>query len=200
MRKISAIAFILLASLASTAMAGKFNKVLSIGDTAPALANIVGTDGKQHSLADYKDAKAIVVVFTCNHCPVAQQYEQRLVDLQRQYKDKNVQVLAICVNGGDEDNLEHMKQRAQEREFNFPYLSDPSQAAGKLYGAQKTPEVVVLDGKRKVVYMGAIDDSWMSAEDVKKPYVRNALDAVLSGKSPEVQEMRATGCGIDYAR
>lgn len=200
MRKISAIAFLLVVLLASTAVAGKFNKVLSIGDTAPSLANIVGTDDKQHSLADYKDAKAIVVVFTCNHCPVAQQYEQRLVELQRDYKDKNVQVIAICVNGGDEDNLAHMKKRAEEREFNFPYLSDPTQAAGKLYGAQKTPEVVVLDGKRKVVYMGAIDDSWMAADEVRKPYVRNALDAVLSGKSPDVQEARATGCGIEYAR
>jgi peroxiredoxin len=200
MRKILAIAFVGVAVLTSAASAGRFNKVLSIGDGAPSWPAVMGTDDKLHSLDEFKDAKAIVVVFTCNHCPVAQQYEQRLVDLQRDYKDKGVQVVAICVNGGEEDNLGHMKARAEERAFNFPYLSDPTQATGKLFGAQKTPEAFVLDAKRKVVYMGAIDDSWMSSEDVKKPYVRNALEATLSGKNPDVIEMRATGCGIEYAR
>ncbi len=200
MRKTLPIALVCVAMLASTAMAGKFNKVLSLGSAAPAWPTVSGTDDKQHSLQDYKDAKAVVVIFTCNHCPVAQQYEQRLVELQRDYQSKGVQVVAICVNSGEEDSLEHMKQRAAQRDFNFPYLSDPSQAAGKMYGAQKTPEAFVLDADRKVVYMGAIDDNWMDATEVKKPYVRNAIDAVLSGKTPDVQEIRATGCGIEYGR
>jgi peroxiredoxin len=200
MRKTLPIALVCVAMLASTAVAGKFNKVLSLGSVAPAWPTVSGTDDKQHSLQDYKDAKAVVVIFTCNHCPVAQQYEQRLVDLQRDYQAKGVQVVAICVNSGEEDSLEHMKQRAAAQVFNFPYLSDPSQAAGKMYGAQKTPEAFVLDADRKVVYMGAIDDNWMDATEVKKPYVRNAIDAVLSGKAPEVQEIRATGCGIEYGR
>ncbi len=200
MRKNFAIALIVSVLVAGSAFAGKFNKVLSIGEQAPAWPSITGTDGKQHSLDDYKSAKVIVAIFTCNHCPVAQQYEERLVELQRDYQAKGVQVVAICVNNGEEDNLGHMKERATERGFNFPYLSDPTQVTGKLYGAQKTPEAFVLDADRKIVYMGAIDDNWMAAAEVKKPYVRNAIDAALEGRKPEAQEMRATGCGIEYAR
>jgi peroxiredoxin len=198
MRKLLAIAILIVAAVASTAFAGRFNKVLSVGDAAPAWANVIGTDDKPHSLDEYKGAKVLVAVFTCNHCPVARQYEQRLIDLQKDYQSKGVQVVAICVNAGEEDNLASMKARVQESGYNFPYLSDPSQAAGRLYGAQKTPEVFVLDAHRKVVYMGAIDDNWMAAEDVKKPYLRNAIDAALQGGVPDVQEMRATGCGIEY--
>jgi peroxiredoxin len=198
MRKSSAIAFLIVAAAASAAVAGRFNKVLSVGDTAPAWPNIVGTDDKQHGLDDYKNAKVIVAVFTCNHCPVARQYEQRLIDVQKDYQAKGVQIVAICVNKGQEDSLAHMKERVQESGYNFPYLSDPSQAAGRLFGAQKTPEVFVLNADRKVVYMGAIDDNWMAADDVKKPYLRNAIDAALAGRTPDVQEMRATGCGIEY--
>ena len=200
MRKNLAIAVLIVTLAASAAVAGRFNKVLSVGDPAPAWTSTTGTDGKQHSLDDYKSAKVIVAVFTCNHCPVAQQYEERLIELQRDYQGKGVQVVAICVNAGEEDNLSAMQERAKERKFNFPYLSDPSQAAGKLYGSQKTPEAFVLDADRKIVYMGAIDDNWMAADDVKKPYLRNAIDAALEGRKLEVQEMRATGCGIEYVR
>jgi len=200
MRKSLAIALVVSMLIVGTAFAGKFNKVLKTGDQAPAWPSITGTDGKQHSLEDYKDAKVIVAIFTCNHCPVAQQYEERLVELQRDYQAKGVQVVAICVNNGEEDNLAHMKDRAVERQYNFPYLSDPTQLTGKLYGAQKTPEAFVLDADRKIVYMGAIDDNWMAAVDVKKPYVRSAIDAALEGRQPETQETRATGCGIEYAR
>jgi peroxiredoxin len=198
MRNSSAIAFLMVAVAASAAFAGRFNTVLSVGDTAPAWQNIVGTDDKQHSLDDYKNAKVVVAIFTCNHCPVARQYEERLIQLQKDYQAKGVQVVALCVNPGVEDNLPHMKKRAEESGYNFPYLSDPTQVAGRLYGAQKTPEVFVLNAERKVVYMGAIDDNWMAADDVKKPYLRNAIDAALAGRTPEVQEMRATGCGIEY--
>src|SRR5262249_26768559 len=118
MRKISAFALMVVATVASTAWAGRFNKVLSVGDSAPAFANIVGTDDKPHSLDEYKSAKVVVAVFTCNHCPVARQYEQRLIDLQKDYQGKGVQVLAICVNTGQEDNLGHMKERVQESGYN----------------------------------------------------------------------------------
>src|SRR5580704_15805400 len=105
MRKLLAIAILIVLAAATTALAGRFNKVLSVGDTAPAFANIVGTDDKPHGLDEYKNAKVLVAVFTCNHCPVARQYEQRLIDLQKNYQGKGVQVVAICVNAGEEDNL-----------------------------------------------------------------------------------------------
>lgn len=185
--------------LSSVASAGKFNKVLSIGDAAPQFAGLVGTDDKPHGLADFKDAKAVVVVFTCNHCPVAQSYEDRLMAMQKEYQAKGVQVVAISVSNFDVDKLEGMKERAGVKGFNFPYLHDASQESGARFGASSTPHAFLLDGKRKVAYMGAIDDS-MDAEGVKQKYLRDALDAVLAGKEPEVTETRQIGCGIQYEK
>jgi peroxiredoxin len=145
----------------NVALAGKYNRVLNIGQVAPDWSNIQSTDDMQHSLGDYKNAKIVVVAFTCNHCPVAASYEKRLVELQKDYVTRGVQIVAICVSRADEDNLEAMKTRANAQRFNFPYLSDPSQSIGRTYGARTTPEVFVLDGNRKLVYMGSIDDNWM---------------------------------------
>src|SRR5579872_4605068 len=108
----------------------KFNKVISIGDSAPDWADLPGTDGKRHSLADYREAQAMVVVFICNHCPVAKMYEDRLIEFSRKYKNK-VQVLAICVSHNDADKLEKMKARASEKGFPFPYLYDDSQKSAR---------------------------------------------------------------------
>jgi peroxiredoxin len=198
MLKNSATAFVIVSLAASLAFAGKFNKVISVGSPAPDWTNIQGTDDKQHSLGDYKDAKAVVVIFTCNHCPVAQQYEERLIQLQNEFKNRDVQLIAISVSQGEEDNLAAMKAHAQERKFNFPYLSDLTQLSGRAYGAQKTPEAFVLDRDRKVVYIGGVDDSWADTTAVKKTYLRDAIEAALDGRSPAVQETRPTGCGIEY--
>ena len=154
---------------------------LNIADPAPQWTGIAGTDDKPHSLADYKNAKAVVVVFTCNHCPVATAYQDRLIALQNDYKDKGVQVIAICVNKGAADDLDAMKSRAVSAGFNFPYLYDPTQQVGRDYGATCTPHVFVLDKDRKLAYRGAIDDD-MNADKVQQHYLRTALDAVLSGK------------------
>ena len=183
---------------AALAARGSFaaNK-LNIGDPAPQWTGIVGTDDKPHSLADYKDAKAVVVVFTCNHCPVATAYQERLVALQKDYKDKGVQVIAICVNKGAADDLDAMKKRAESAGFNFPYLYDPTQQVGRDYGATCTPHAFVLDKDRKLAYMGAIDDN-MHADKVEKHYIRAALDALLDGKTPETPVTRQFGCGIHY--
>ena len=188
-----------LALVGSIASAGKFNKELSIGDAAPQFAGLAGTDDKPHGLADFKDAKAVVVIFTCNHCPVAQSYEDRLMAMQKAYQSKGVQVVAISVSNSDIDKLDAMKERAAVKGFNFPYLHDASQESGKRYGASTTPHAFLLDGKRKVAYMGAIDDS-MDAEGVKQKYLLDALDAVLAGKEPEVTETRQIGCGIIYEK
>jgi peroxiredoxin len=170
---------------------------LNIGDTAPAWTALEGTDGKAHSLADYKDAKALVVVFTCNRCPVATAYQDRLIAIQKDYEAKGVQVIAICVSKGSADDLSAMKKRAESASFNYPYLYDPSQKSGVEYGATCTPHVFVFDKDRKLAYVGAIDDD-MNADSVKKPYVRAALDSILSGKQPETTVTRQQGCGIHY--
>src|SRR5688500_2243470 len=190
--------FVVIALIAPRAGAGEYNEVLDIGDKAPAFAELTGTDDKKHGLADFKKAKAIVLVFTCNHCPVAVAYEERLVALQDDYRDRGVQVVAISVNQEEADSLEKMKERAESKGVNFPYLQDASQKSGREFGAAVTPHAFLHDKERKGAYMGAIDDN-MDAEKVKKHHLRDAIDAVLAGKAPETTETRQFGCGIKYA-
>jgi peroxiredoxin len=170
---------------------------LQIGDAAPGWVGIVGTDDQKHALADYKEAKLLVLVFMCNHCPVAQAYQDRLIALAKDYRPKGVQVVAVNVNNIEPDRLEAMKQRAKEKGFNFPYLYDATQKIGRDYGATVTPHVFVLDKDRKVVYMGAVDDN-MNVEKVKTHYLRDAVDALLAGKAPPQTVTRQFGCGIKY--
>lgn len=194
----TALAGLLLPVLCAPAWAGKFNKVLSVGDAAPAWAKLVGVDDQVHALADYAQAQALVIVFTCNHCPVAAAYEERLKQVQTEFAAQGVQVLAVNVNTGEEDGLEPMKTRADEHAWNFPYLYDPTQKIARDYGASVTPQVFVLDAARKIAYMGAIDDNEFSPPDVKQNFLRDALAAVLAGKAVAAPETKAKGCGIRY--
>ncbi|MCA9101544.1 MAG: thioredoxin family protein [Pirellulales bacterium] len=190
-----AVAAICLLMVGSMAMAGKFNKTVNVGDDAPAWSDLKGCDGEAYSLKDLVDAnKATVVVFTCNTCPVAVACEERFIELQKDYEDKGVQLVAISV----QDDLSDMKDRAMSRGFNFPYLLDETQQSARDFGASRTPELFVVDGKGKIVYMGLMDDSPLNAAKVKETYLRDALDAVLAGKTPEVAETKAQGCGIRY--
>lgn len=182
---------------ADTAKDEQKRKAASLGDAGPAWSKLEGVDGKKHSLADLKDAKAVLVVFTTNHCPVAVAYEDRLNELYRDYKDLGVELVAINVNNLEADRMPAMKERAKEKGFEFQYLYDPSQKIGRAYGATVTPHAFILDGKRKVAYMGAIDDN-QNAEKAEKYYVRDALDAVLAGKKPEPAKTKQFGCGIQY--
>lgn len=170
----------------------------SIGGPAPAWENLVGTDDKQHSLKDLADAKAVAVVFTCNTCPVVQDYEDRLVQLADDYKDKGVELVAINVNNLEDDKLPAMKERAEEKGFTFAYLYDPSQQIARAYGATCTPHAFLLDQGRKVVYMGAIDDSQQGPTADTNHYLRDAIDAVLAGQSPAVATTQQFGCSIKY--
>lgn len=179
------------------ALAGKFNKVLSVGDAAPEFAELPGVDGQPHSLAEYESAKFVVVVFTANHCPFAMEYEDRLIGLQNDFAEQGVQVVALSCSLEEADNLEHMQVRAQEKGFNFPYLHDASQNSGRAYGASVTPQVFVLDDQRRVAYMGAIDDHVL-LERVKHHYLRDALTALCAGETPAETETKAKGCGIEY--
>ncbi len=190
---------ILLLTLATTLQAGEYNPVLSIGDPAPAWKDLPGIDGKTHSLADLKESKAVVLVFTCNSCPYAVDYEERIIALTKQFADRDAAVVAVNVNKVPEDSFDEMKARAKSQGFNFAYLYDESQQIARDYGAIFTPEFFVLDGERKIAYMGALDDS-PAADKVKQQHVVNALTALLDGQQPEVKETIAIGCLIRMER
>ena len=180
------------------AAASEFNATLDVGDAAPAFKALPAADGKNLSLADLKDRKAVVVVFTCNHCPIAKAYEGRMQAFAKEYADKGVTLVAISVSKEPEDTLEKMAELARERGLAYPYLKDPTQAVGKAYGATATPQVFVLGPERKVRYMGSWDDSWRESKPAENHYVRDAVDALLAGNDPPVAEKRPFGCGIVY--
>ncbi len=190
---------VVLALAVVPAQAGKFNSKISIGDPAPTFSNLPGADGKSYSLVDMKDKDVVVVVVTCNHCPVAVAYEDRIIAFTKKYagKDSKVGIIAINVNTNDQDKLVAMTQRAKEKGFNFPYAYDESQQIGKALGASVTPEFFVFNKERKLVYMGAMDDSQKSP---KVNYLEAAVEATLAGKSVETAETRARGCGVQYKK
>ena len=181
----------------SLATAGQFNATRNIGDAGPVWKDLPGTDGKTHSLIDLQK-KVVVVVFTCNSCPVATEYEDRIIALAKKYADR-VAVVAINVNRTPEDSMDKMKQRAEEKQFPYPYLFDETQKIAKEYGAAFTPEFFVLGPDRKIVYMGGMDDSSNPAA-VKATYLEPAVEAALAGTKPDVAEAAAIGCRIRFAR
>jgi peroxiredoxin len=185
----------------STAPAGEFNKVLSPGDAAPAWVDLEGTDGKRHSLADLKGKDVVVIVFTCNSCPAAVGYEDRIISFAGKHAapDAKVAVVAINVNTIKEDQLPEMRKRAAKKKFPFPYLYDPSQEIARKYGANYTPEFFVLDRDRKVVYLGAMDDRSPPAA-VGVSHLEAAVKAALAGEKPPTGETLARGCRIRFHR
>ena len=172
-----------------------------IGDIATdfKLKNI---DGKMVSLSDYEDAKGFIVIFTCNTCPYAVAYEDRIVDLDKKYSDKGFPVIAIMPNNTDVkpgDKMEAMQARARAKGFTFPYLMDEGQTIYPQYGATKTPHVYLLERTAKgnvVRYIGAIDDNYKDATQVTTKYVEDAVDALLEGNDITTKETRAVGCSI----
>jgi peroxiredoxin len=177
--------------------AGKYNKKISVGDTAPMFSNLPGTDGKNYSLSDFKDKDAVVIAVTCNDCPVAQSYEDRLIAFAKKYADKKVALVAISVSRDEADRLPKMKERAQKKGFTFPYLYDESQQTGRALGASVTPQIYLLDKSRKIVYMGVVDDD-QRENKVKTKYLEGALEALLKGDKIAVPETRPSGCSIVY--
>ena len=195
------VALVVAVLLSASSWAGKYNKTLNIGDPTPAWNDLPGTDGKQHSLADLKDKEVVVVVFTCNSCDYAVDVEQRLIALHEQLAASGKGALvAVCPNVFKDDTLEEISARAKERKFGFIYLHDDEKSSlANAFGARRTPEFFVLDKERKVVYMGAIDDS-PEGKNVQRRYVEDAIAAVLAGKTPEVAETPPVGCLIRFAK
>jgi len=174
--------------------------MLSLGSKAPEIGTLQGVDGKRYSLASFAAKPVLVVVFTCNHCPYAQAYEDRLVGIQRDYAAKGVQLVAINSNDDKnypEDSYPNMVKRAKEKGFNFPYLRDEDQRVVTDYGAVCTPHVFVLDRERVLRYRGRIDDS-KDPKQVKSPDLRNALDDLVAGRPARVADTKPFGCSIKW--
>ena len=160
-----------------------------------------GVDNNLHTLIDYGDQVALAVIFSCNHCPYVQAWEGRLIQIQADYSDQGVQIIAI--NADDpatypDDSFENMVRRAHEKGYNFPYLFDETQAVARSYGATHLPEVFLFDHQRLLRYHGAIDDNHQNPQAVKRAYLRRALDAVLGGYLPPFEETELIGCTIKW--
>jgi len=173
---------------------------LSPGDRAPEF-NLKNVDGEMVSLSDAAGEKGAILIFTCNGCPVAKAYEQRIIELDKKYRNQGYPVIAVNPNDPEVtpvDSYENMQKRSEEKAYPFPYLFDEDQDVFPAYGATKTPHTYLLkrEGKKfKVSYIGAIDDNQRSAQ-VEEKYLENAISAVGSGKTPKPSETRAVGCGI----
>ncbi len=186
-------------------------ETLPIGSAAPDF-DLPGVDGKNYSLQDFKNADVLVVLFTCNHCPTAQAYEDKFIQIVKDYKSKGVDFVAISPNDPDaislselgysdmSDNLDEMKIRAKEKKYNFPYLYDGDiQKASKAYGPFATPHVFVFDNDRKLRYTGRIDDTENPYIEPKQTDLRNALDAMIAGKPVPIATTKTFGCSIKWA-
>jgi peroxiredoxin len=156
-------------------------------------------DGKIYSMSDFKNAKGFIVVFTCNSCPYAVMYEDRVNALSKKYTPKGYILMAINPNDPTvkpEDSFDQMKVRAQEKGFTFPYLFDEGQEIYPQYGATKTPHVFLLDKNRVVKYIGAVDDNADDVSNVKEKYLENAIAALEAGSDPNPSTTKAIGCSI----
>ncbi|HUJ43114.1 MAG TPA: redoxin family protein [Opitutaceae bacterium] len=183
---------------------------LALGSPAPDF-NLPGVDGRNYTLKDFADAKVLVVIFTCNHCPTAQAYEGRIKQLVTDYRPRGVAFVAINPNSPDglrldeqgysdlDDSFASMKIRAADRGFSFPYLDDgPTEAVSRQYGPAATPHVFIFDAARRLRFQGRIDDS--EREDlVQHRDTRNALDALLAGQEPPVKQTMVFGCSTKWA-
>lgn len=180
-------------------------KGYNIGDTASDF-KLMNVDGKMVSMADYKSAKGFVVIFTCNHCPFAVAYEDRIIALHNKYSKLGYPVIAINPNdpaAQPQDSYVLMQKRAKEKLFPFVYLFDDGQKIHPLYGATKTPEVYLLNkenSKLVVRYHGTIDDNYKEADKVSVRYVADAIDALLANKPIATATTVAIGCTIKYKK
>jgi len=195
--RVTRLALSLLVVLVSTS-----SWALTMGEVAPsAEVRMLNVDGRELSIADVKGARGTLVVFTCNHCPYAKAWEQRLVAIGNAYREKGFGVIAVNPNDAEayeDDSYPEMQKRAKEKGYAFPYVVDATSGVAKAFGATRTPEVFLFDAGGKLVYHGAIDDNAEDAAKVTKTYLRDALDAVASGSPVRVAETKAIGCSIKF--
>ena len=192
---------ILTLSIVTLAVAFAFSQGYKVGDNA-ADFKLKNVDGKMVSMADYKDAKGFVVIFSCNHCPYVIAYEDRMIELHNEYAPKGFPIIAINSNDPEvqpQDSYEKMIERAKEKNFPFAYVFDEGQEIYPKYGATRTPHVYLLNKQGNdfiVEYIGTIDNNYKDASAVTETYLADAIDALLAGKKPAVTETKAIGCTI----
>lgn len=177
------------------------NGGLNVGDKAPDFT-LKSVDGEMVSLADYKDAKGYIVIFTCNTCPYAIAYEDRIIALHEKYAPQGYPVIAINPNDGEVqpgDSFEKMKERANEKNFPYAYVLDETQNITRTYGASRTPHVFLLDGDMVVRYIGTIDNNHKDASAADKKYVEDAVEALMAGEKVDPDFTKAIGCTIKWA-
>lgn len=163
--------------------------------------SLMGVDDKNYSLNDFSDKKILIVIFSCNHCPYVQAYEDRIIALQNEFGKVGVKIVAINPNDDvkyPDDSFDEMKKRAAAKSFNFPYLRDESQDIAKAFGATHTPQIFLFDADRKLKYEGKIDDNWQEPYKVKSAYLRDTIMEVLNGKEVSVPETFSIGCTIKW--
>ncbi|MBW7843281.1 MAG: thioredoxin family protein [Ignavibacterium sp.] len=163
--------------------------------------NLPGTDGNSYSSEGFKNKNILIVIFSCNHCPYVQAYEERMINLQKEFKDRGVQIVAINSNDDSkypEDSFDEMKKRAVERKFNFPYLRDETQKIAKAFGASHTPQIFLFNKERKLKYEGKIDDNWQEPDRVQNHYLRDAITEVLDEREVSIPETFSIGCTIKW--
>ncbi|HKW04441.1 MAG TPA: thioredoxin family protein [Nitrososphaerales archaeon] len=174
--------------------------MLQLGVVAPDFSDLKATDGRSYSLRSFDKSPILVVIFSCNHCPYVQAYEDRMIEIQEDYAQKDVQLVAINSNDDrayPEDSYEKMIERAREKKFNFIYLRDQDQKVVDAYGGVCTPHVFVFDGSRKLRYRGRIDDS-RDLTKVKSKDLRNALDDILAQRRVKIPDTKPFGCSIKW--
>jgi peroxiredoxin len=162
--------------------------------------HLPGVDGRTYQSGDFTNAELLLVVFTCNHCPYAQAVEDRIISLQYDYPQAQMQLVAICSNDAGEypeDALPKLAERWRSKKMPFAYLHDESQEVAKAFGAVCTPDFFLFDRDRALRYRGRIDDNWKEPQRVTKRELRDAIDALLSGKQPATQHP-SIGCGIKW--
>jgi hypothetical protein len=187
----------------AVARAAEAGRALAAGSKAPMASTKMknAADGKMVSIAESAGKSGTLVVFTCNHCPFARAWEERIVELGNGYLKKGIGVILINANDPakyPEDGLAETQAHAKSRGMQFPYVIDDSSAVARAFGASVTPEAFLFDHAGKLVYHGAIDDNHKEPAQVQKRYLRDALDAVLAGKPPAVPESKSIGCGIKF--
>ena len=173
---------------------------LSLGSPAPDF-NLPSVDGKSYQLRDFKDAKVLVVMFICYHCPYVQAVEDRILQLHRDYRGKGVQLVGICSNDFikyPDDAPKNLLKRWKEKEYGFPYLVDETQEVAKAYEAVCTPDIYVYDQARRLAYHGRIDDNWQEPSKVTRHEIREAIDALLQGKNLSSKQNPSMGCSIKW--
>jgi thiol-disulfide isomerase/thioredoxin len=204
-RLISAFAFATaVAAGAAVALAGDSTGGLALGTKVPASVaktKMKNVDGKMLSIADVAGKSGTLVIFTCNHCPFAKAWEERIVDLGNSYAAKGIGV--VLVNANDptthpEDGFAEMQARAKSRGMKIPYVVDDTSAVARAFGASVTPEAFLFDKTGKLAYHGTIDDNRQEPGQVKARYLKDALDAVVAGKAPAVSETKGLGCSIKF--